>query len=168
MHGNESEAGRGYGDEEEDDEEVERQFLVGRDAQMADPSRYKITYPYETKNELSAEYKSDEEFRCDLLSIITWLCIRKLVIPERELREYGILLVVPDMVHYRLLELTVDTLLTQFKAISLQASSLCAAYGCNANFACVVDVGANGYSVCCVEDGMMCAKSRIRVEGVGG
>ena len=77
------------------------------------------------------------------------------------------MLVVPDICNFKTLDHMLQVLTRLFRNISLQSEAMSTVYGSSVATACIVDVGTSGYSVMCVEDGALIAKSRILVDGVG-
>jgi actin-related protein 8 len=86
-----------------------------------------------------------------------------------EWEQYNCVFVIPDLYDKRYVEQVLDMCLKsfQFKQVSFIQESLAATYGAGYTSACIVDVGAQKTSICCVEDGMCIEDSRINLK-IGG
>jgi len=145
-------------------------FITGKDAlRIPDNStpRYKLFWPlrYGWYNE--DEYEQKKDLFNDISTIIeeaikNQLNLRK----KRDWINYGCVFVVPDLYERRYIVQTLDMLMRDFgfgKVCFIQ-ESLAATFGAGYTVACVVDVGAQKTSICCVEEGMCIENSRVNLK----
>jgi len=80
------------------------------------------------------------------------------------LRKFNVVIAVPDTFHRQHTIALVDLFLKnlKFHAIYIHLESVLAAYGAGQNLCCVVDIGADKLSVCCVEDGSIIKNTLFR------
>lgn len=94
---------------------------------------------------------------------MTHPAFNQLGIDPLDLSNYRAILIIGDV--YRRAEVRgMLTLLFErlrFSHVLVQQSSVCATYAVGVPTACVVDVGAEKTSVCCVEDGVAHAEARV-------
>ncbi|XP_031567507.1 actin-related protein 8-like [Actinia tenebrosa] len=85
-----------------------------------------------------------------------------LKIPLTDLPFYRAVLVIPDSFNKNHTKEMMDILINRLKFSSaiIQQESVCSTFGCGLSSACVVDVGDEKASVCCVEDGLVIPNSR--------
>jgi actin-related protein 8 len=83
-----------------------------------------------------------------------------------EWEQYSCVFVIPDLYDKRYVEQVLEMCLKsfQFKQVTFVQESLAATYGAGYTSACIVDVGAQKTSICCVEDGMCIEDSRINLK----
>lgn len=83
-----------------------------------------------------------------------------------EWEQYSCVFVIPDLYDKRYVEQVLEMCLKsfQFKQVAFIQESLAATYGAGYTSACIVDVGAQKTSICCVEDGMCIEDSRINLK----
>uniref|UniRef100_A0A8B9L9S2 Actin-related protein 8 n=1 Tax=Astyanax mexicanus TaxID=7994 RepID=A0A8B9L9S2_ASTMX len=76
---------------------------------------------------------------------------------------YRCILLIPDIYNRQHVKEVVNMLLVKmgFSAIVVHQESVCAAFGSGLSSACVIDVGDQKTSVCCVEDGVSHRNSRL-------
>ncbi|XP_033746554.1 actin-related protein 8-like [Pecten maximus] len=87
-------------------------------------------------------------------------------IPLKDLKLYKALLLIPDVYIHQHVKHMMDILLEKlgFGAAVIHQESVCATFGAGVGSACVVDVGDQKTSVCCVEDGISHKNTRITME----
>ncbi|KAL5014598.1 hypothetical protein ScPMuIL_008868 [Solemya velum] len=102
----------------------------------------------------------------DLEAIWSTALQARLEIPLKDLKLYRAILLVPDVFTHRHVKELTSLLLEKlgFGAIIVVQESVCATYGAGVSCACVVDVGDQKTSVCCVEDGISLKNTRITME----
>ena len=88
---------------------------------------------------------------------------RHLEIPSKAFKDYATCLVVRDTMNRHEVTEIIHILLRRmrFRAIFIIQESVAAAYGSGTETACVVDVGHQTTSVCCVENGMSIPETRL-------
>ncbi|TVY67405.1 putative actin-related protein [Lachnellula suecica] len=114
-----------------------------------------------------ADYTSQEALFDDLESIIEYAMENELGLKDRkEWEQYNCVFVIPDLYDkiyvQRLLEFGIQEI--EFKQVSFIQESLAATYGAGYSSTCVVDIGAQKTSICCVEDGSCIEDSRINLK----
>ncbi|TVY36203.1 putative actin-related protein, partial [Lachnellula subtilissima] len=114
-----------------------------------------------------ADYTSQEALFDDLESIVEYAMQNELGLKNRnEWDQYNCVFVIPDLYDkiyvQRLLEFGIKEI--EFKQVSFIQESLAATYGAGYSSTCVVDIGAQKTSICCVEDGMCVEDSRINLK----
>ncbi|CAF9940840.1 actin-like protein arp8 [Imshaugia aleurites] len=145
-------------------------FLTGKEAlRIPDKSipRYKLFWPlrYGWYNE--SEYREKKDLYDDIATIIeeaikTQLNLRR----KKDWVQYGCVFVVPDLYERHYVSQTLEMLMRDlgFGKVCFIQESLAATCGAGYTTACVVDVGAQKTSVCCVEEGMCIENSRINLK----
>ncbi|XP_002166225.2 actin-related protein 8 isoform X1 [Hydra vulgaris] len=86
-------------------------------------------------------------------------------IPLKDLSYYRAVLLLPDMMNKSHAKLLIDVILNRlkFSCILVHQESVCGTFGSGLPSACVVDVGAEKTTICCVEDGISVSSSRIQL-----
>lgn len=86
-----------------------------------------------------------------------------LEIPVKDLNYYRAVLLIPDIFERAHVKVLVDVLLNRlkFSCVIVGQESVCGAFGSGLPSACVVDVGAEKTSICCVEDGISLPSTRV-------
>uniref|UniRef100_A0A665U5X0 Actin-related protein 8 n=1 Tax=Echeneis naucrates TaxID=173247 RepID=A0A665U5X0_ECHNA len=99
----------------------------------------------------------------DLETIWSYVIQKHLEIPLKDLKYYRCVLLVPDIYNRQHIKEVVNMLLIKmgFSAIIVHQESVCATFGSGLSSACVVDVGDQKTSLCCVEDGVSHRNSRL-------
>ncbi|XP_061526928.1 actin-related protein 8 isoform X1 [Phycodurus eques] len=99
----------------------------------------------------------------DLETIWSHVIQKNLEIPLKDLKYYRCILLVPDIYNRQHAKELVSMLLLNmgFSAIIVHQESVCATFGSGLSSACVVDVGDQKTSLCCVEDGVSHRNSRL-------
>lgn len=83
-----------------------------------------------------------------------------------QLKQYSCVFVIPDLYDKKYVEDMLDILMKgfEFLKVCFIQESLAASFGAGYSTACIVDVGAQKTSICCVEDGMAIEDSRINLK----
>ncbi|KAL9956854.1 hypothetical protein ACROYT_G038400 [Oculina patagonica] len=86
-----------------------------------------------------------------------------LTIPLRDLGYYRAVLVIPDSFDKNHIKEMMNILLCKlgFSSVIIHQESVSSVFGCGLSAACVVDVGDEKTSICCVEDGLVIPSSRL-------
>ena len=145
-------------------------YLTGKEAlRIPDKSipRYKLFWPLRHGWYNESEYVEKKDMYDDIATIIeeaikTQLNLRR----KRDWMQYGCVFVVPDLYERHYVCQTLDMLMRDLglgKVCFIQ-ESLAATCGAGYTTACVVDVGAQKTSICCVEEGMCIENSRINLK----
>uniref|UniRef100_A0A673IT49 Actin-related protein 8 n=1 Tax=Sinocyclocheilus rhinocerous TaxID=307959 RepID=A0A673IT49_9TELE len=99
----------------------------------------------------------------DLETIWSHALQKLLEIPLKDLKYYRCILLIPDICNRQHVKEVVNMLLVKmgFSAVVVHQESVCVTFGSGLSSACVVDVGDQKTSVCCVEDGVSHRSSRL-------
>ncbi|KAJ2158242.1 actin-like protein arp8 [Coemansia sp. RSA 552] len=146
--------------------EIPRDHVIGEKAlRIADPDKFVVRYPLCRGHFNIDDYASTEEVLGDLETIWTEAIETELGITRGQISGYGAMLVIPDLYSQPEVVLMAEMLLRRmgFSHLLLQQSSALVTFGAGFSSACVVDVGAQKTSVCCVEDGYCAQESRVSV-----
>uniref|UniRef100_A0A8V1ADI0 Actin-related protein 8 n=1 Tax=Gallus gallus TaxID=9031 RepID=A0A8V1ADI0_CHICK len=98
------------------------------------------------------------------LEVIWSHAIQKyLEIPLKDLKYYRCILLIPDIYNKQHVKELVNMILMKmgFSGIVVHQESVCATFGSGLGSACIVDVGDQKTSVCCVEDGVSHRNTRL-------
>jgi actin-related protein 8 len=131
--------------------------------------KYKLFWPIQSGvfNENEKDYASSESLFGDFESILESALRNELGLKRSsEWEEYSCVFVVPDLYDKRYVEQALETCLKvfEFKQVAFIQESLAATYGAGYTSACIVDIGAQKTSMCCVEEGMCIENSRINLK----
>ncbi|KAM6976476.1 actin-related protein 8 [Aplochiton taeniatus] len=142
------------------------EILVGEDALYVKQSdSYNVHWPIcrGQLNVHSGPGASLTAVLADLESIWCHVIQKLLEIPLKDLKYYRCILLVPDIYNRQHIKELVNMLLLNmgFSAIIVHQESVCATFGSGLSSACVVDVGDQKTSLCCVEDGVSHRNSRL-------
>jgi|TARA_B110000285_G_C14866789_1_gene487219 actin-related protein 8 len=138
--------------------------LVGHDAvNLHKDDEYILRYPikYGAFN-VSSSYNINQCID-DLSMIITRTVEKEMKLPKANLKHFQCILVIPDScvkIHVRyMINMLFDL---GFKNMFIHQESVMATYAMALPTAVVVDIGSTKTSVCCIEEGIIIAKSVIR------
>uniref|UniRef100_A0A667XB76 Actin-related protein 8 n=1 Tax=Myripristis murdjan TaxID=586833 RepID=A0A667XB76_9TELE len=140
--------------------------LVGEEALYVNPSDcYNIHWPV-VRGQLNVHAGRGGSLTAvlaDLEAIWSHVIQKHLEIPLKDLKYYRCILLVPDIYNRQHIKEMVNMLLLNmgFSAIIVHQESVCATFGSGLSSACVVDVGDQKTSLCCVEDGVSHRNSRL-------
>ncbi|KAK6601448.1 hypothetical protein H4I96_06789 [Botrytis cinerea] len=144
--------------------------FTGPDAQrIADNSDppYRLFWPMQHGWFHENDYGVREAMFDDFETIIEQAMRRDLGLNKSsEWDQYSCVMVVPDLYDKKYLEQMLDMCLRgfEFKQVAFVQESHAATFGAGYTSACVVDVGAQKTSICCVEDGMCIEDSRVNLK----
>ena len=148
------------------------EYITGREAlRIPDKStpRYKLYWPirYGLINEL--DYNSLRLLYEDIRIIIEEAAKLQLGIPvltPRFWAQYSCVMVIPDYYEKKYVARLLDLVLNDlgFSRVSFVQESLAASFGAGFTTSCIVDMGAQKTSICCVEDGMCIESSRVNLK----
>ena len=134
----------------------------------SDP-KYRLFWPLQSGvfNEHPKDHLSRDHLFSDLESIIESALRNELGLTSSAAWEdYSCVWVIPDLYDKRYVEQVLDMCLAsfEFKQMTFMQESLAATYGAGYSSACIVDIGAQTTSMCCVEEGMCVEDSRINLK----
>uniref|UniRef100_A0A3Q3X7J4 Uncharacterized protein n=1 Tax=Mola mola TaxID=94237 RepID=A0A3Q3X7J4_MOLML len=141
-------------------------YLVGEEAIYVNPSDcYNIHWPI-VRGQLNVHAGPGGSLTAvlaDLETIWGHVIQKQLDIPLKDLKYYRCILLVPDIYNRQHIKEVVNMLLLNmgFSGIIVHQESVCATFGSGLSSACVVDVGDQKTSLCCVEDGVSHRNSRL-------
>jgi actin-related protein 8 len=159
-------------DVSKDDPKDPSSYFCGMQAlRIPDDSKpkYRLFWPLQSGvfNEDEKDYLSRDHLFGDLESVIESALRNELGLKRSsQWEEYSCVWVIPDLYDKRYVEQVLDMCLKdfEFKQVSFMQESLTATYGAGYSSACIVDIGAQKTSMCCVEDGMCIEDSRINLK----
>ncbi|NP_001001400.1 actin-related protein 8 [Danio rerio] len=142
------------------------EYVVGEEALYVNPTDcYSVHWPVcrGRLNLHSGSGGSLSAVMMDLEHIWTHALQKLLQIPLKDLKYYRCILLIPDIYNRQHVKEIVNMLLVKmgFSAVVVHQESVCATFGSGLSSACVVDVGDQKTSVCCVEDGVSHRSSRL-------
>ncbi|KAI4156078.1 MAG: hypothetical protein LQ341_000053 [Variospora aurantia] len=145
-------------------------FITGKDAlRIPDFStpRYKLFWPLRHGWYNEHDYDQKRALYDDIAVIIEEAIKTQLNLSRRrDWSQYGCVFIVPDLYEKRYVTQILDMLLRDFSfgRVCFIQESLAATFGAGYTSACVVDLGAQKTSICCVEEGMCLENSRINLK----
>ncbi|KAM4651538.1 actin-related protein 8 [Discoglossus pictus] len=142
------------------------EYLVGEEALHVNPTDcYNIHYPIRRGqlNLHSGPGGSLTAVLADLETIWSHVLQKLLEIQLKDLKYYRCILLIPDIYNRQHVKEMVNMILLKmgFSAIIVHQESVSATYGSGLSSACVVDIGDQKTSVCCVEDGISHRNTRL-------
>ncbi|XP_053576718.1 actin-related protein 8 [Bombina bombina] len=142
------------------------EYLVGEEALNVNPTDcYSIHYPIRRGqlNLHSGPGGTLTAVLTDLETIWSHVIQKILEISLKDLKYYRCILMIPDIYNRQNIKEIVNMILMKmgFSGIIVHQESVCAAYGSGLSSACVVDIGDQKTSVCCVEDGISQRNTRL-------
>jgi actin-related protein 8 len=159
-------------DVSKDDPKDKSSFFTGMEAlRIPDDSnpKYKLFWPMQNGvfNENEKDYVSRDHIFQDFDNVLESAIRNELDLKSSlQWEEYSCVFVIPDLYDKRYVEQALNMCLTsfEFKQVCFVQESLAATYGAGYTSACIVDIGAQKTSMCCVEDGMCIEDSRINLK----
>ncbi|XP_006169350.1 actin-related protein 8 isoform X2 [Tupaia chinensis] len=142
------------------------EYLVGEEALYVNPlDCYNIHWPIR-RGQLNIHPGPGGSLTAVLADIeVIWShAIQKyLEIPLKDLKYYRCILLIPDIYNKQHVKELVNMILMKmgFSGIVVHQESVCATFGSGLSSTCIVDVGDQKTSVCCVEDGVSHRNTRL-------
>ncbi|CAE7214797.1 hypothetical protein CFE70_009837 [Pyrenophora teres f. teres 0-1] len=148
-------------------------FFTGHEAlripERSNP-RYKLFWPIRNGTFNEKDYRDRNQIYHDISKILeeafrTQLGITKL----KDLVNYKCVFIIPDLYERQYVTMILDILMRDLGLgkVCLQQESLSATFGAGYGVACVVDIGAQKTSICCVDEGLCAEESRVNLK-MGG
>ncbi len=145
-------------------------YFTGKEAlripDLSNP-RYKLFWPLRCGWYNESDYREKKDLYEDIAIIIeeaikTQLNLKR----KRDWTQYGCVFIVPDLYERNYVTQALEMLMRDlgFGKVCFIQESLAATFGAGYTVACVVDVGAQKTSICCVEEGMCIESSRINLK----
>jgi actin-related protein 8 len=132
--------------------------------------RYKLFWPIRQGTFNEVDYTGRNQIYHDLSRIIEDAFRSQLGITRlRDLVNYKCVFIIPDLYERVYVTMMLDILMGDLGLgkVSLQQESLSATFGAGYGIACVVDIGAQKSSICCVDEGLCIEESRVNLK-MGG
>ncbi len=148
----------------------QKKFITGNAALQIPPpisNHYKIRWPIQNGcfNESLELYNSSHEVLGDLQIILSQNLESELSINSSNYKNFNTLLIVPDLYDKSYVTNFISLLLQMgFANVGILQESIAATFGAGVSNACVVDIGSQKTSICCVEEGMCIPDSRINLK----
>ena len=145
-------------------------FFTGKEAlRIPDRSnpRYKLFWPLQRGWYNENEYHNKRLLFEDISTIIEEAIKQQLNLPKKsQWKEYGCVFVIPDLYERQYVIQVLDMLMRDFRfgRVCFIQESLAATFGAGYTNACIVDIGAQKTSICCVEEGMCVENSRVNLK----
>lgn len=129
--------------------------------------RYRLFWPLQYGWYNEKDYSDKNDLFDDMSTIIEEAIKTELNLPKkRDWAHFSCVFVIPDLYEKRYVSQVLDMLMRDFGfyKVAFIQESLAATFGAGYVQACVVDIGAQKTSVCCVEEGMCVDNSRINLK----
>lgn len=145
-------------------------FVTGRKAlRIPDESspRYRLYRPWQCGQLNEKEYKNKNLLYIDLFTIIREAIIAEVgATRKKDWNQYSCVFIIPDLYEKTVVTQVLHELLMDFnfQRVCFMQESLAATFGAGYSSSCIVDVGAQKTSICCVEDGMCIEDSRVNLK----
>uniref|UniRef100_G3WUL6 Actin-related protein 8 n=1 Tax=Sarcophilus harrisii TaxID=9305 RepID=G3WUL6_SARHA len=142
------------------------EYLIGEEALYVNPlDCYNIHWPIR-RGQLNIHPGPGGSLTAvlaDLEAIWSHVIQKYLEIPLKDLKYYRCILLIPDIYNKQHVKEMVNMTLMKmgFSGIVVHQESVCATFGSGLGSACIVDVGDQKTSVCCVEDGVSHRNTRL-------
>jgi actin-related protein 8 len=132
--------------------------------------RYKLFWPIQNGTFNERDYTQRNQLYHDLSKIFEEAFKNQLGITGlRDLVNYKCVFIIPDLYERVYVTMMLDILIRDLGIgkVCLQQESLSATFGAGYGVACVVDIGAQKTSICCVDEGLCVEESRVNLK-MGG
>jgi actin-related protein 8 len=135
-------------------------FITGHDAlripERSNP-RYKLFWPIRHGTFNEKDYLDRNQIYHDISKILEEAFRKQLGITRlKDLVNYKCVFIIPDLYERQYVTMILDILMRDLGLgkVCLQQESLSATFGAGYGVACVVDIGAQKTSICCVDEGL--------------
>ncbi|KAJ6013852.1 hypothetical protein N7540_008443 [Penicillium herquei] len=149
------------------------EYIVGQAAlRVPDSSkpRYKLYWPLRNGSCNERDYVSKRMLFLDISIILEDAIKNQLgLTSKKDWAQYSCVFVIPDLYEKSYVTQILEMLMREFSfaRVCFIQESLAATFGAGLTSACVVDIGAQKTSICCVEEGMCVENSRVNLK-MGG
>ncbi|KAF2432854.1 actin-like ATPase domain-containing protein [Tothia fuscella] len=129
--------------------------------------RYKLFWPLRNGLFNEHDYSQSNLLLNDFFLVIEEAIKSELGLKKKkEWQDYSCCFIIPDLYERKYVTSILDGLMRDFgfKRICFMQESMAASFGAGYSMACVVDIGAQKTSLCCVEDGMCIEDSRMNLK----
>lgn len=148
-------------------------FFTGHEAlripEQSDP-RYKLFWPICNGTFNEKDYRDRNQIYHDISKIFEEAFKSQLGISNsKELANYNCVFIIPDLYERVYVTMMLDILIRDLGLgkVCLQQESLSATFGAGYSISCIVDIGAQKTSICCVDEGLCIEESRVNLK-MGG
>lgn len=144
-------------------------YILGHDAlripELSKP-RYKLFWPIRNGWLNEKDYSQKKLLFTDFFLIIEDAIKNQLGLPKQEWHQYSCVFIIPDLYERVLVTAVLDEVMRDFgfKRVCFMQEGLAASFGAGYSMACIVDIGAQKTSICCVDDGMVLEDSRMNLK----
>ena len=145
-------------------------FYTGKEAlRIPDHSspKYRLFWPLQRGWYNERDYEKKTQLYEDISVIIEEAIKQQLNLrKKRDWAQYGCVFVIPDLYERQYVIQVLEMLMRDFgfARVCFIQESLAATFGAGYTSACVVDIGAQKTSICCVEEGMCIESSRVNLK----
>jgi actin-related protein 8 len=132
--------------------------------------RYKLFWPIRNGTFNEKDYVDRNQIYHDLSKILEESFRNQLGIKSmKDLVNYKCVFIIPDLYERQYVTMILDILIRDLGLgkVCLQQESLSASFGAGYGVTCVVDIGAQKTSICCVDEGLCVEESRVNLK-MGG
>ncbi|OGE53496.1 hypothetical protein PENARI_c007G09541 [Penicillium arizonense] len=146
------------------------EYVVGQPAlRIPDASkpRYKLYWPIQNGWCNEKDYESKRMLFLDISLILEDAIQNQLgLTSKKDWTQYSCVFVIPDLYDKAYVTQVLEMLMREFafSRVCFIQESLAATFGAGFTSACVVDIGAQKTSICCVEEGMCVENSRVNLK----
>lgn len=146
------------------------EYMVGNEAlRIPDNSkpRYRLRWPMRCGWLNERDYESKMMLYRDFFLIIEEAIKTQLHLTrKKDWAQYSCVFIIPDLYEKTFVAAILQQVLREFgfSRICFMQESLAATFGAGYSSSCIVDVGAQKTSICCVEEGMCLENSRINLK----
>ncbi|KAF2199247.1 actin-like ATPase domain-containing protein [Delitschia confertaspora ATCC 74209] len=132
--------------------------------------RYKLFWPIRNGTFNERDYRDRNQIYHDISRIFEEAFKSQLGISNpKDLANYNCVFIIPDLYERVYVTMMLDILIRDLGLgkVCLQQESLSATFGAGVSISCIVDIGAQKTSICCVDEGLCIEDSRINLK-MGG
>ncbi|WVW83184.1 hypothetical protein I302_105202 [Kwoniella bestiolae CBS 10118] len=143
-----------------------RPYYIGTEAlRLPEKAGYKVRYPILQRNFNNRDWTSSQLLMDDISTIIQDSLRTELGITPKDYPKYSVVFIIPDHGDRVYVQEMTNLFLTTmaFKEIAVHQEAYCAIFSAGMSSACVVDVGAHSTSVTFVDEGLLNAETRIKL-----
>lgn len=129
--------------------------------------RYRLYWPVRYGGLNERDYESRNMLERDFFLILEDSIKNELGIShKKDWAQYSCVFIIPDLYEKVFVGRVLDEFIRDFgfQRVCFQQESLSATFGAGFSAACIVDMGAQKTSICCVEDGMCIEDSRVNLK----
>lgn len=147
-------------------------YLIGEDVlKIGDLKNWKVRSPFTSGsksgfNDFDKSYSSPEEIYGDIELILRESLKSNFDIQYKDYSNINIMLVLPNIYSKTYVETMMEILLVRlnFKNVAFIQEALASSFGAGLSSSCIVDIGARGIHISCVEDGVVVEHSRLELD----